>query len=203
MRGTNILVLSDEIYGELTYSKSGHTSVAQIEGMKERTVFVGGFSKTYAMTGWRLGYLCGPAPLVSAMTKLHQYAIMSAPTTAQYAAVEAIRNGDEDIVHMREEYDMRRRLLVDGLNRLGLTCFEPQGAFYCFPSIKSTGLTSEEFCERLLYTQHVAVVPGTAFGDCGEGFVRVSYCYSTSHLIEALHRIELFLQEHKESKAHG
>lgn len=203
LRGTNILVLSDEIYGELTYSKSGHTSVAQIEGMKERTVFVGGFSKTYAMTGWRLGYLCGPAPLVSAMTKLHQYAIMSAPTTAQYAAVEAIRNGDEDIVHMREEYDMRRRLLVDGLNRLGLTCFEPQGAFYCFPSIKSTGLTSEEFCERLLYTQHVAVVPGTAFGDCGEGFVRVSYCYSTSHLIEALHRIELFLQEHKESKAHG
>lgn len=137
------------------------------------------------------------------MTKLHQYAIMSAPTTAQYAAIEAIRNGDEDIVHMRDEYNMRRRLLVDGLNRLGLSCFEPQGAFYCFPSVQSTGLTSEEFCEQLLYTQHVAVVPGTAFGDCGEGFVRVSYCYSTNHLIEALHRIERFIEEHKGRASHA
>ena len=203
LRGTNILVLSDEIYGELTYNQNGHVSIAQIDGMQERTVLVSGFSKTYAMTGWRLGYLCGPAPLVAAMTKLHQYAIMSAPTTAQYAAIEAIRNGDEDIVHMRDEYNMRRRLLVDGLNRLGLSCFEPQGAFYCFPSIQSTGLTSEEFCEQLLYTQHVAVVPGTAFGDCGEGFVRVSYCYSTNHLIEALHRIERFIEEHKGRASHA
>ena len=186
-----------------TYNQNGHTSIAQIDGMQERTVLVSGFSKTYAMTGWRLGYLCGPAPLVAAMTKLHQYAIMSAPTTAQYAAIEAIRNGDEDIVHMRDEYNMRRRLLVDGLNRLGLSCFEPQGAFYCFPSIQSTGLTSEEFCEQLLYTQHVAVVPGTAFGDCGEGFVRVSYCYSTNHLIEALHRIERFIEEHKGRASHA
>lgn len=203
LRGTNILVLSDEIYGELTYNQNGHVSIAQIDGMQERTVLVSGFSKTYAMTGWRLGYLCGPAPLVAAMTKLHQYAIMSAPTTAQYAAIEAIRNGDEDIVHMRDEYNMRRRLLVDGLNRLGLSCFEPQGAFYCFPSVQSTGLTSEEFCEQLLYTQHVAVVPGTAFGDCGEGFVRVSYCYSTNHLIEALHRIERFIEEHKGRASHA
>ncbi len=194
VREHNLLVLSDEIYGELTYGHSGHVSFAEIEGMKERTVLVNGFSKTYAMTGWRLGYAVGPAEILSPMTKLHQYAIMSSPTMAQYAAIEALRNGDEDIVSMREEYDMRRRLIVDTFNSIGLSCFEPEGAFYVFPSIKSTGLTSEEFCEKLLYAEHVAVVPGNAFGDCGEGFVRVSYSYSLNHITEALKRIERFIK---------
>ena len=191
----NILVLSDEIYGELTYGKERHVSFADIKGMKERTIVVSGFSKAYAMTGWRLGYALGPAPVISAMTKLHQYAIMSAPTTAQYAAIEALKHGDSDIEHMREEYDIRRRLIVDEFCRMGLTCFEPEGAFYVFPSIKISGMDSETFCEKLIYSQKVAIVPGTAFGDCGEGFARVSYSYSLKHIQEALVRIEKFLNE--------
>ena len=194
LRGTDIMVLSDEIYGELTYGRE-HVSITTIEGMQERTILVSGFSKAFAMTGWRLGYACGPAPVMKMMTKLHQYAIMCAPTTAQYAAIEAMNNGDGDVERMRSEYDMRRRFIVDELNRLGLTCFEPQGAFYVFPSIRSTGLTSEEFCRRLLEEKHVAVVPGNAFGDSGEGFVRISYCYSLKHITEALRRIGEFLKE--------
>ena len=195
LRGTDILVLSDEIYGELTYNGVPHVSIASIDGMRERTVVVSGFSKAYAMTGWRLGYALGPAPILSVMTKIHQYAIMCAPTTAQYAAVEALRSGDEDIMRMREEYDLRRRLIVSGFNEMGLECFEPEGAFYIFPSVQSTGMTSEQFCEELLHQKHVAVVPGSAFGACGEGFVRVSYAYSTAHINEALRRIRLFLKE--------
>ena len=194
LRGTDIMVLSDEIYGELTYGRE-HVSIASLPDMQERTVLVSGFSKAFAMTGWRLGYACGPAPLMKLLTKLHQYAIMCAPTTAQYAAIEAMNNGDGDVEKMRGEYDMRRRLIVDELNKLGLTCFEPEGAFYVFPSIQSTGLTSEEFCRRLLEEKHVAVVPGNAFGDSGEGFVRISYCYSLKHITEALRRIAAFLKE--------
>ena len=189
----NLLVLSDEIYGELTYGKERHVSFADIPGMKDRTVVVSGFSKAYAMTGWRLGYALGPEPIISQMTKLHQYAIMSAPTIAQYAAIEALKHGDSDIEHMREEYDMRRRLIVDELCRIGLTCFEPEGAFYVFPSIQKSGMKSEEFCEKLIYSQKVAIVPGTAFGECGEGFARVSYSYSLKHIKEALERIEKFV----------
>ena len=191
----DILVLSDEIYGELTYGKERHVSFADIKGMKERTVVVSGFSKAYAMTGWRLGYALGPDEVISQMLKLHQYAIMSAPTTAQYAAIEALKHGDNDIERMREEYDTRRKLIVDEFCRMGLTCFEPEGAFYVFPSIKISGLSSEDFCEQLIYAQHVAIVPGTAFGDCGEGFARVSYSYSLKHIKEALERIERFLNE--------
>lgn len=194
----DILVLSDEIYGELTYGKERHVSFADIKGMKERTVVVSGFSKAYAMTGWRLGYALGPEEVISQMLKLHQYAIMSAPTTAQYAAIEALKHGDSDIERMREEYDTRRKLIVDEFCRMGLTCFEPEGAFYVFPSIKIAGLSSEEFCEQLIYAQHVAIVPGTAFGDCGEGFARVSYSYSLKHIKEALERIERFVNEKKE-----
>ncbi len=193
----NILVLSDEIYGELTYGKERHVSFANIKNMRERTIVVNGFSKSYAMTGWRLGYAVGPEPVISQMTKLHQYAIMSAPTTAQYAAIEALKHGDSDIERMREEYDLRRRLIVDGFCRMGLQCFEPEGAFYVFPSIQSSGLTSEQFCEELIYAQRVAIVPGTAFGECGEGFARVSYSYSLNHIKEALERIETFLNEKK------
>lgn len=193
----DLLVLSDEIYSELTYGKEKHVSIASIPGMWERTVVINGFSKSYAMTGWRLGYAAGPKEIITPMTKLHQFGIMSAPTMSQYAAIEALENGDEDIVTMREQYDMRRRLIVDGLNKLGLTCFEPEGAFYVFPSIKSTGLTSQEFCEQLIYAKRVAVVPGDAFGECGEGYVRISYCYSTQHIVEALERIEEFLKELK------
>lgn len=193
VREHNLLVLSDEIYGELTYGDRGHVCFAEIDGMKERTVLINGFSKTYAMTGWRLGYAAGPAEILDAMTKLHQYAIMSSPTMAQYAAIEALRNGDQDIESMREQYDMRRRLIVDTFNSIGMPCFEPEGAFYVFPSIQKTGLSSEEFCEKLLYSEHVAVVPGNAFGPCGEGFVRVSYSYSLKHINEALKRIERFL----------
>ncbi len=189
----DILVLSDEIYGELTYGKERHVSFADIKGMKERTVVVSGFSKAYAMTGWRLGYALGPEPVISQMLKLHQYAIMCAPTPAQYAAIEALKHGDSDIEHMREEYDIRRRFLVEELCRMGLTCFEPEGAFYVFPSIKISGLKSEDFCERLIYSQKVAIVPGNAFGDCGEGFARVSYSYSLKHIQEAMVRIERFL----------
>ena len=196
----NLLVLADEIYSELTYTPEGHVSFASLPGMKERTVLVNGFSKAFAMTGWRLGYAAGPRELIAPMTKLHQYAIMCAPSTAQYAAIEAMRNGDEDIVHMRDQYNMRRRLVVDGFNKMGLSCFEPEGAFYVFPCIKSTGMTSEEFCERLLMDQHVAVVPGDAFGRCGEGFVRVSYSYSIKHITEALKRIRKFLDGLSEGK---
>ncbi len=194
VREHNLLVLSDEIYGELTYGDRSHVCFAEIDGMKERTILINGFSKTYAMTGWRLGYAAGPTEILDAMTKLHQYAIMSSPTMAQYAAIEALRNGDQDIESMREQYDMRRRLIVDTFNSIGMPCFEPEGAFYVFPSIQKTGLTSEEFCEKLLYSEHVAVVPGNAFGACGEGFVRVSYSYSLKHINEALKRMERFLK---------
>ena len=166
--------------------------------MWERTVTVNGFSKAFSMTGWRLGFACGPKEIMSQILKIHQYAIMCAPTTSQYAAIEALKNCDDDVAHMLNEYNMRRRMMVSGFNKLGLTCREPKGAFYAFPCIKSTGLTSEEFCEKLLYSQKVAVVPGTAFGESGEGFVRASYCYSVEHIIEALKRIEKFLNEIKQ-----
>lgn len=191
----DLMVLSDEIYCELTYGNKKHISIASIDGMKERTVVINGFSKSFAMTGWRLGFACGPKEVISMMTKLHQFCIMSAPTTAQYAAIEALRNGDDDIAMMRDQYDMRRRLVVGSLNQMGLTCFEPEGAFYCFPCIKSTGLTSEEFCTKLLHSKRVALVPGSAFGECGEGFVRLSYSYSLKHLKKALTLIEEFLKE--------
>ncbi len=194
----NLFVISDEIYAELTYNHKQHISVASIEGMRARTVVVSGFSKSYSMTGWRLGYTLAPKPLTDVMTKLHQFAIMSAPTTAQYAAIEALKHGDKDIEKMRDEYDMRRRLVVKRFNAMGLNCFEPEGAFYAFPCIKSTGLNSEEFCTRLLKSKSVAVVPGNAFGDSGEGFVRVSYSFSIKHITEALNRIEEFLKELKE-----
>lgn len=189
LRETDIAVLSDEIYGELHYGPERHVSIAELEGMGERTVLVNGFSKSYAMTGWRLGYACGHPDIIKPMLKVHQYAIMCAPTTSQFAAVEALRNGDADIEMMRTEYNYRRRLMVNGFNQLGLTCFEPLGAFYCFPNISSTGLSSEEFCEKLLKEHHVALVPGTAFGQSGEGFVRASYAYSIDHIQKALKRI--------------
>ena len=195
LRGTDVIVISDEIYAELTFDGVRHTSVASIPGMWERTVLINGFSKAFSMTGWRLGYACGPAPLLAAITKIHQYAIMCAPTVSQYAAIEALRSCDDVVRDMVEEYDMRRRLIVNGFNKIGMDCFEPKGAFYCFPSIKRTGMTSEEFCEKLLFSKKVAVVPGNAFGNSGEGFIRVSYCYSTDHIKEALSRIEEFLEE--------
>lgn len=197
LRGTDICVISDEIYSELTYGGLNHVSIASIDGMRERTVVINGFSKAYSMTGWRMGYACGPAPIIKQMTKIHQFAIMSAPTTSQYAAVEALKNGDEDIREMVAQYDMRRRLMVSGFNKIGMTCFEPKGAFYAFPSIKISGMSSEQFCERLLMEKKVAVVPGNAFGQSGEGFVRASYCYSTEHIKEALSRIEEFLSENR------
>ena len=196
----NLMVISDEIYSELTYGDTRHVSIASIDGMKERTVVINGFSKTFAMTGWRLGYAAGPKEIISQMTKLHQYGIMSAPTTAQYAAMEALKNGEGDIAGMRSQYDMRRRLLVSELNSMGLPCFEPQGAFYVFPSIQGTGLTSEEFCKKLLYSERVAVIPGNAFGDCGEGYVRISYSYSIEHITEALSRIRHFLKTLRQEK---
>ena len=196
LRDTNILVLSDEIYAELTYGKQ-HCSIAEIDGMYERTVLVSGFSKAYAMTGWRLGYACGHPDIISAMTKVHQYGIMSSPTVAQYAAIEALKNGDGDIEAMRDEYDGRRRLIVSGFNDMGLDCFEPEGAFYAFPCIKSTGLSSTDFCEKLLYSQKVAVVPGNAFGSSGEGHIRCSYAYSLDSINEALNRIEAFVKSNK------
>lgn len=195
LKGTNILVLSDEIYSELTFGGEKHVSPASIDGMWERTVTVNGFSKAFSMTGWRLGYACGPAEIMKQITKIHQFAIMCAPTTSQYAAIEALKSCDEDVERMVREYDMRRRLIVSGFNKLGLICREPRGAFYAFPSIKVTGMSSEEFCERLLYSKRVAVIPGTAFGNSGEGFVRASYCYSTEHIKEALERISEFLKE--------
>ena len=193
LRGTNIAVLSDEIYAELTFGKK-HVSIATLDGMWERTIIVSGFSKAYAMTGWRLGYLCAPAPLAKQMLKIHQYAIMCAPTTAQFAAEEALRNGDEDIEYMAEEYDRRRRYIYAGLAKLGIECFEPEGAFYIYPYIGKFGLSSEEFCQRLLVEQKCAIVPGTAFGACGEGFARISYAYSVSHITEALEKIEKFVK---------
>lgn len=195
LRGTDIFVLSDEIYAELTYNSEGPQSFAAIDGMWERTLLVSGFSKAYAMTGWRLGYVCGPEPVMKQVIKLHQYGIMCAPTTAQYAAIEAMDNGDDDVLAMRADYDQRRRLIVSELNAMGLTCFDPQGAFYVFPSVQMTGMSSEEFCTALLKEKHVAVVPGTAFGECGEGFVRISYCYSIKHIIEAMRRMREFLTE--------
>ena len=196
LKETNIVVLSDEIYAELTYSESDrHVSVAEIPGMKERTILVSGFSKAYAMTGWRLGYVCADAAFTKIMLKVHQFAIMCAPTTSQFAAVEALRNGDEDIERMRDEYNMRRRYIVKRFNDMGLTTFEPLGAFYCFPCIKSTGMTSDEFCNELLMREKVAVVPGNAFGESGEGYIRVSYAYSIEHIKEALDRIERFISK--------
>lgn len=193
LRGTNIMVLSDEIYGELTYN-GHHVPIASIDGMKERTILVSGFSKAFAMTGWRLGYACGPSEVIGAMHKVHQFGIMCAPTVSQYAAIEAMCNGDEDIERMVGEYDIRRRLIVDGLRKIGLECFEPEGAFYVFPSVKKFGLTSEQFAEKLLFEKRLAVVPGNAFGECGEGFLRISYSYSLSHITEALKRIECFVK---------
>lgn len=198
--GTDIIVISDEIYAELTFDGIRHTCVASVPGMRERTILINGFSKAFSMTGWRLGYACGPEPLLNEITKIHQYAIMCAPTVSQYAAVEALRSCDDVVRDMAEEYDMRRKLIVKGFNKLGLTCREPKGAFYAFPSIQSTGLSSEEFCERLLYSKKVAVVPGTAFGESGDGFIRASYCYSLLHIERALQLIGEFLEELKNEK---
>ncbi|MBR9945529.1 aminotransferase class I/II-fold pyridoxal phosphate-dependent enzyme [Clostridiaceae bacterium Marseille-Q4145] len=190
----DIFVLSDEIYSELSY-KGDHVTIASIPGMKERTILINGFSKAYAMTGWRLGYACGPREIIEQMTKIHQFAIMCAPTTSQYAAVEAMRNGDTDVATMREAYDQRRRYLVNAFKEMGLECFEPYGAFYIFPCIKEFGMTSEEFAERFLKEEKVAVVPGTAFGDSGEGFLRISYAYSLQNLKAALARLERFVEK--------
>jgi aminotransferase len=193
LRDTDIMVLSDEIYSEMTYGRR-HCSIAELDGMRERTLLVNGFSKAFAMTGWRLGYLCAPQPVIRELVKIHQYVIMSSPTISQYAAIDALENCDEDVRKMVSEYNLRRRYLVEAFNRLGLTCFSPEGAFYVFPCIKSTGLSSEEFCERLLEQERVAVVPGNAFGESGEGYVRVSYAYSLKHLMEAVSRIGHFLE---------
>lgn len=197
LRGTDIMVLSDEIYGELTYSETPHTPFASLDGMKERTITVNGFSKAFAMTGWRLGYAMGPAPIIGMMTKIHQFGIMSSPTNSQYAAIEALKSCDRDVEHMCSEYNYRRRFITDGFRKMGLSCFEPYGAFYVFPCIKSLGMTSDEFCNKLLEEEHVAVVPGNAFGECGEGFIRCSYAYSIDEIDEALKRIEKFVNRHK------
>ena len=196
LRQRDIIVLSDEIYAELTF-EGKHVSIASLPGMAERTVVVNGFSKAYAMTGWRLGYAAGPQEVIRVMTKLHQFAIMCAPTTSQYAAIEAMKSCDDEIERMAVQFGMRRGLMVGSLNRMGLTCADPLGAFYVFPSIRATGLSSQEFCERLLREQRVAVVPGDAFGQSGEGHVRISYSYSVDHLIEALRRIEIFVERLK------
>ena len=196
LRETNVLVLSDEISSELTYGLDRHVSIASLPGMAERTIVVNGFSKSYAMTGWRLGYAAGPAPLVKVMTKIHQSCIMSAPTTSQYAAITALRQCDDQIEMMRDEYNRRRRYVVKALNDMGLTCFEPRGAFYVFPSIQISGLTSSEFCEQLLREKEVAIIPGSAFGASGEGYARISYAYSVDHLQTAMKRIREFLTEH-------
>ena len=195
----DLYVLSDEIYCELTYLEN-HVSIASLPGMKERTIVVNGFSKSHAMTGWRLGYACGPAPILKQMLKIHQFAIMCAPTTSQYAAIEALRNGDEDVAMMREQYDARRRYLMQRFKEMGLDCFEPFGAFYVFPCIKEFGMTSDEFANRLLQTKKVAVVPGTAFGCSGEGFLRISYAYSLEDLKVALERVEEFITELRAEK---
>ena len=202
LEGTDIMVLSDEIYAELTYGQR-HVSPANLTSLKDRTVVVNGFSKSHAMTGWRMGYVCGPEPVIQQMLKLHQFGIMSAPTTSQYAAVEAMRNGDPDIEHMREEYDRRRRYLVENLNRIGLSCFEPKGAFYVFPDIRSTGLSSEEFCERFLMEEKVAVIPGSAFGPGGEGFVRACYAASMKDIAESVARLDNFLTNLRRKQGRG
>lgn len=200
LRGTDIMVISDEIYAELTYGQR-HVSMANLTDMYERTVVVNGFSKSHAMTGWRMGYVCGPAPILQQMLKLHQFGIMSAPTTSQYAAIEAMRNGDVDIEKMRDEYDGRRRYLVEGLRRIGLPCFEPKGAFYVFPDIRGTGLTSDEFCERFLMEEKVAVISGAAFGPGGEGFIRCCYATSMKDIAEALTRMDNFLTNLRKKQA--
>lgn len=196
LRGTDILVLSDEIYAELTYGLDRHISIAALPNMWERTIVVNGFSKAYSMTGWRLGYAAAPAPIIRVMTKIHQSCIMSAPTTSQYAAIVALRGCDDEIEMMRDEYNRRRRYVVKALNEMGLTCFEPCGAFYVFPSIACSGLTSAEFCEMLLKEQEVAIIPGDAFGASGEGYARISYAYSVDHLETAMRRIRRFLADH-------
>ncbi len=196
IKDTNIVVLTDEIYGELTYGRK-HFSFASMPDMWDRTIYVGGFSKCYAMTGWRLGYVCAPKEIMQQMLKIHQYAIMCAPTMSQYAGMKAVMDGDEDIEYMRDCYNQRRRILLSGLNEIGLECFEPEGAFYVFPNIGKYGLTSEQFCEKLLYDQKCAIVPGTAFGDSGEGFARISYAYSVEHISRAIERIDKFLQKIK------
>ena len=195
----DLFVISDEIYAELTY-KEKHVSIASLPGMKERTILINGFSKAYAMTGWRLGFACAPAVIMEQMIKIHQFAIMCAPTTSQYAAVEALRNGDDDVAQMRESYNQRRRYLMHAFQEMGLKCFEPYGAFYVFPCIKEFGMTSEEFAERLLREEKVAVVPGTAFGDCGEGFLRISYAYSLDNLKIAMEKIGHFIERLREEK---
>ena len=196
LRETNIAILSDEIYAELTYGKR-HVSIASIDGMMERTIIASGFSKAYAMTGWRLGYLCGPKTWLTQMTKLHQYAIMCAPTVSQFAAVEALKNGDDDIAEMAAEYNRRRVFICEGLRKIGIPTIMPEGAFYIYPYIGGYGLTSEEFCERLLMEEKCAIVPGTAFGECGEGYARISYAYSVKHIAEALEKIERFVNKLK------
>ncbi len=194
LKDTDIIVISDEIYSELTYGEK-HTSIIELNGMKERTIYINGFSKAFAMTGWRLGYAAGPKEIITQMLKIHQYAIMCSPSISQYAGVEALTSCENEVKKMTAEYDMRRRFLVNKFNQIGLECFSPEGAFYVFPSIKSTGLSSEEFCEKLIFSKKVAVIPGNAFGQSGEGFIRVSYAYSLKHLQEALQRIEQFLSE--------
>lgn len=193
LRGTDILVLSDEIYAELTYGKK-HCSIAELDGMRERTIIASGLSKAYAMTGWRMGYTLAPAEITEQMYKIHQFAIMCAPTTSQFAAIEALKNGDEDIEYMRDEYNRRRKLMLQGFESIGLECFEPEGAFYAFPNIGKFGMPSEEFCGRLLEEQHVAIVPGTAFGASGEGFARISYAYSVSHISTAIEKMGKFIK---------
>ena len=196
LKDTDIAILSDEIYAELTYGKT-HVSIANIDGMKDRTIIASGFSKAYAMTGWRLGYLCGPAAWIKQMTKLHQYAIMCAPTVSQFAAIEALKNGDADIEEMCAEYNRRRVFIADGLREIGLPVMMPEGAFYIYPYIGGYGLSSEEFCQRLLMEEKCAIVPGTAFGECGEGYARISYAYSVRHIAEALEKIQRFVDKLK------
>ena len=196
LKDTNIVVLTDEIYGELTYGRR-HFSFAALPDMWDRTIYVGGFSKSYAMTGWRLGYVCAPKEITKQMLKIHQYAIMCAPTMSQYAGLDAVMNGDEDIEYMKDCYNQRRRMLLSGLNEIGLSCFEPEGAFYVFPKIGEYGLSSDEFCERLLYEEKCAIVPGNAFGQSGEGFARISYAYSVEHISRAIDRIDKFLKRIK------
>ncbi len=196
LRDTNILILTDEIYSELNYTPEGHTSIAAYPGMKERTIYINGFSKAFAMTGWRLGYVCAPKEIMKLILKVHQYGIMSSPTTSQYAAIEALRNCDGDVAAMRNEYNMRRRLMVTGFREMGFDCFEPLGAFYVFPNISKAGLSSDDFCEALLHEERVAVVAGSAFGDSGEGFIRCSYAYSVTNINKALERMKRFADKH-------
>ena len=195
----DLLVMSDEIYAELTY-KGEHVSIASLPGMQERTILINGFSKAYAMTGWRLGYACGPADIIAQMTKIHQFAIMCAPTTSQYAAIEALKNGDNDVAEMKTAYNQRRRFLMNAFKEMGLECFEPFGAFYVFPCIKEFGMTSEEFATRFLEEEKVAAVPGTAFGNSGEGFLRISYAYSIDNLREAIGRLDRFVKKLRAEK---